>query len=299
MPQKYPFPIQLIASDIDGTLLAHGAYIHPKNIEAIKKAKDAGIRVILSTGRGFPSACGVAKRAGIDIGPFITLNGAQVRDENNIYLDVLLTREAMREAIEFTEEINQNTSDHCLHPIFFQGDTLYLQSYDQLNAPDGGLEIFDESRDNHIKMLPDYGAMFELLDMRINKICFIVEGISLEEQRLLIAQYRTAFIKRINSLHSIADVNITSSNWNNFEVTPKSVDKSKGLEVIAELYGLSSKNIMAIGDNENDIEMLRYAGCSVAMGNASEDVRQAAKYSTNLCEDGGLGDSIQALVFGE
>jgi Cof subfamily protein (haloacid dehalogenase superfamily) len=77
------------------------------------------------------------------------------------------------------------------------------------------------------------------------------------------------------------------------DIVARGVDKSTGLEKIGAYFGLSAAEMMAIGDGGNDISMLKYAGTSVAMGNADEEVKRAAGYVTTSVDDDGIGNALR------
>ena len=75
--------------------------------------------------------------------------------------------------------------------------------------------------------------------------------------------------------------------------------KWAGLRAAAEALNLSSAEVMAVGDGHNDLPMLRWAGLSVAMGNASEEVKSAAGYVTDSCEEDGLAKALRRFILQE
>ena len=81
------------------------------------------------------------------------------------------------------------------------------------------------------------------------------------------------------------------------EISPMQADKADALEQLCQHFGICAENVLAFGDNENDIEMLRHAGVSVAMGNASREVQQVATMVTTSNREGGVAAAIQALIF--
>ena len=91
---------------------------------------------------------------------------------------------------------------------------------------------------------------------------------------------------------------LTSSWHNNFELMPAGVHKGWALETLACRLGIAREEVVAFGDSENDIPMLRWAGTGVAMANASEEVRAAADAVTGPCREGGVAQALHRMLRG-
>lgn len=100
-------------------------------------------------------------------------------------------------------------------------------------------------------------------------------------------------------LAACPDVEISSSWWNNFEVNPAGVTKGTALTRLADRLGIPMSQVMAIGDNDNDIPMLEQAGYGVAMGNATATAQRSAAWRTLNNDQHGVAAAIRALAFGE
>ena len=92
---------------------------------------------------------------------------------------------------------------------------------------------------------------------------------------------------------------ITSQEPTNLEFTKREVNKGTGLKMLAESLGIKRDSIMAIGDNNNDLPMIEYAGIGVAMENGLPEVKRAADFVTKSNEDDGVAWAIRKLVFQE
>jgi len=89
---------------------------------------------------------------------------------------------------------------------------------------------------------------------------------------------------------------IESSFRNNFEVMCEGVSKGRAAKVLADFYGISKDEVMCIGDNENDLSMIEYAGMGVAMGNAEESVKKVANYITDTNNNSGVAKAINKFI---
>ncbi len=100
----------------------------------------------------------------------------------------------------------------------------------------------------------------------------------------------------IEKLSKISDLKLTSSIPDNLEINAHNATKGIALEKLCEHLGIDKEECMAIGDNGNDADMLKFAGVSVAMGNSSQEAFDSAKYRTLSCENDGLAEAIYKFI---
>ncbi|MTL48593.1 HAD-IIB family hydrolase, partial [Turicibacter sanguinis] len=90
------------------------------------------------------------------------------------------------------------------------------------------------------------------------------------------------------------------SSWkNNFEVMKKGSSKGEAVKQLTKYFNLTPDEVMCIGDSENDLSMIQFAGVGVAMGNATEDVKQAAQFITTSNKEGGVANAIEHFVLNQ
>ena len=89
---------------------------------------------------------------------------------------------------------------------------------------------------------------------------------------------------------------VVSSRFDNFEAMNKGVSKGNAVTILAEHYGIAREQIICIGDSENDLSMIKYAGLGVAMGNADQEVKAAAHYITDSNNCDGVARVIEKFV---
>jgi len=97
-------------------------------------------------------------------------------------------------------------------------------------------------------------------------------------------------------LRQFEDLEVVSSFKDNFEVMCKGVSKGRGVEVLANMYGFKREEVICIGDNENDLSMIRYAGLGIAMGNAEEEVKSEADFITRSNDEDGVAYAIDKFI---
>lgn len=263
--------IKLVALDLDDTLLNSGLEISPACIAAIKKARQKGVIVTLSTGRMFKSALPYAQQLDIDV-PIITYQGAWVK--NSLSGEVL-----------YYQPVPTLLADRIM--TYFRQQGIHFHSYynDELCIEKSSPQADDYSRlagvpahlhDDLIESLQHYDAM---------KIMAISEN-----EPLLLAMENELQENFADQLY------ITRSKPFYLEVMSRLAGKAQALELIAAHYGIKRSEVMAIGDSFNDLDMIKWAGWGVAMGNAVEAVKAAADFVTFSNDEEGVTEALNRFV---
>jgi len=258
--------IKLIAIDLDGTLLNNDLKISPRAVAAIQAAQKKGVMVTLCTGRMYISASRYAQELGLDI-PLVTYNGALVK--SSLSQEVLYERnlplEEARHILKVCEEFD------CQLNIYVD-DKLYVEKSN------------DWAKKYARKVSVPLNEVDSFLDfLKVSPIKMLAIG---EEDTLYMLR------KRLTD----REIYITRSHSYFLEMLNPEATKGKGLAEVVKKLAIDRKNVMAIGDNENDIEMFKYAGYSVAMANAGDDIKAHADYVTKNNDDDGVAEAIEKLV---
>lgn len=267
--------VKLIALDLDGTIISNSTNISDKCINSIIEADKQGITVAICTGRVMGEI--PEKIRNIEnIKYFITSGGSSIVAGGGraLYSDTIET--------ETVDSILKILSGYdCLIDLYIDGNG-YMQSSDlekleHFNVNDGFDEILRTARNYTDDIIEYYNA---------NKP-------KLEKINLFFADKkdRNEAIYRISQLSPAPK--IAYSMEYNLEITSSTSCKGQALQYLSRILGADMSEVMAMGDSNNDISMLKLAGVSVAMGNASESVRHAAKYITDTCENNGAAKAIE------
>ncbi len=268
---------KLIAIDMDGTLLNSQNIVSKKNSEALYKAKEQGLYVILSTGRILTSALYYGQA--IELGdPIIACNGAIVSSGNgdNILYDKSIEVEASKELIKLAEE-------NHIYYHFYDRDTFYTRE-----IKDDVVRFYDSYDDN----LGDHKMNIEVLDdpvkfldrkPSIYKFVFIDN----DKEKLLDFRMKLSYIN---------GVEISSSWENNIEVMSSGISKGYGLKYLIDTLNIDKSQVVAIGDNENDIPMFKISGLSIAMGNGESTIKKNADIVTDTNDENGVAKAIEKHV---
>lgn len=266
--------IKLIAIDLDGTLLTDKKEVSLRNKETLKKAKAHGVKIVLCTGRPL-----MAIRPYLELldlrqaGDYsITFNGGLVQknDSGEIVEKVTLTKDDVTELIALAKEMNMPLdilSDEIV--LCLPTSTTYHTIYPSLNP----LLTYKEATEAELSTYTLFNKAVtaydqELLDQWIANI-----PASIKE--------KFEVIKTRNNL---------------LEFMPKGVTKAAGIARLAADLGITQAEVMAIGDEENDLSMVEYAKVGVAMDNAVPVVKAAADFITTTNEEDGVARAIEKFV---
>lgn len=269
---------ELIAIDMDGTLLNGENKISPRNKEAINKAKSLGVNIVLSTGRLFASANEYADYLGLTT-PIISCNGAFIAEQNksNVIYDSALDKEVAKKVIELSEREN-------IYYHFYDDEAFYLT---EKNA---SLDLFKEwTGESNIYHGIDFHTMSNpLKELEENQVR-VYKYIIVDDDKEKLLNFR-------NKISQLTGVEIASSWSNNIEIMNKGVTKGNGLKKLCKKYNIPCSKVIAIGDNENDISMLKEAGLAVAMENGDKIAKEHAHYITDTNENDGVAKVIEKFV---
>lgn len=274
-------PIRLVAIDIDGTLLDPHFQISRRNLEALRAAHESGIEIMLATGRRHDYAIPVVRDLGIPVW-LISSNGALVRSSSGetFYADRLPAQTA-RKLILHMDEFRGN----AVLTFDRQGPgALVLEPEHTLHR---SIARWIEKNAEHIRYLsPLEAALIE--DPIQAMYCGGVEHMKAARQRLAQAD----FIGQITVLRTQYDYRDLSI----LDILNRECTKGHALRRWAEHRGLPPQQIMAIGDNYNDLEMLEFAGLPVLMGNASEELKQSGWRVTASNAESGVAAALEEVL---
>ena len=283
--------IKCIATDMDGTLLTATQEITAENKEAILKAQEKGVEVVVATGRSYQEAIFVLEEAGIKC-PMICVNGAEVRSkEGEIVTSSPLNKEDARQAalrlfengVYFEVYTNEGTftvdEDKAI--------SIIVDIFSTAN-PEVPIEQIAKAAEERlhkglIQKIDHYDLLFEEDQYEIYKLL----AFSLDPEKLEAAN---------GALKEIQGLAISSSGSENIEITSLEAQKGVALEKFVNSLGFSLEETMALGDNFNDVSMLQRVGKPVAMGNAVKEVKDLCGEITLTNEESGVGKAIMAVL---
>lgn len=268
--------IKLIASDIDETLVDQNKKVPQKNKEAIEKAKEKGLIVMLATGRGPHELNEIPEDAGVieDDRFIICCNGAIIvsAKEREVVSSLPIEFKYAKAIFDYCKENNLTFFVYTL-------DEKYAINLDPLDK-------INESKNYGHLMEIDDGNIDFLKDKIIPKV--IIKNTNIDFLHAIEVD-----IAKITSY----DVEIAYSSDMYMEINAKGVDKGLALKKVCDYYRIDMKEALAIGDNYNDVAMLEKAGTSVAVANAHLQVKEVADYVTKATNiEGAVGEAIEKFV---
>mgnify|MGYP001508146843 FL=1 len=283
--------INLIATDMDGTLLNAAHEISQENQEAIKFAQEHGITVVIATGRAFYEANTPVAETDLKV-PYICLNGAEVRDETfNIMSTSHLNHSLVSKITSTLKEKDIYYQVYTNRGIYTENPQRDLEIYIDI-AERAGQKADVEKIENSIQKRIDNGTL-KIVD-NYDKIEDIPGELIM---KILAFDSDLGKIDLVGQeLAQSPNLAVSSSSRGNLEITHSDAQKGIALSTIAKQLGIDLKDIMALGDNLNDVSMLERVGYSVAMDNAAPEVKTVAKYVTDSNENSGVGKAIKKFL---
>jgi 5-amino-6-(5-phospho-D-ribitylamino)uracil phosphatase len=267
--EKKPY---LIALDLDGTLLKDDKTISPFSKEILAKAREAGHIVCISTGRPFRSSSIYYDELQLDT-PIVNFNGAFVHhpkdDAWGVYHSPL--------ELSVVKNIIDTAEKHHIHNMLAEIiDDLFIHFHDE--------KLIDVFNMGNPKIT--IGDLREKLGSDVTSILIHAEEDEVEKIR-----------HYLSDVHAeVVDHRRWAAPWHVIEIIKYGVNKATGLKKIADYYQIPQERIIAFGDEDNDFEMIEYAGQGIAMGNAIHPLKIKANDVTKTNEEDGVAHYLQKAL---
>ncbi|MBF2065564.1 MAG: HAD family phosphatase [Calothrix sp. C42_A2020_038] len=268
--------IKLLVVDIDGTIAGHSNKISRAVKNAIQEAQSRGVQVAVATGRMYRSALRFHNEIGSKL-PLVAYQGAWIQDPitSQMHRHYPVNRATAMQLLDYFEqpELREQLSVH-----FYINDQLYVRSITRdtkIYAKRSGITPIA------------VGDLRTCLDKEPTKVLALCDDTNLINNLL----------SNLRRQYTPAELYLTTSVATFFEATNSLVNKGAAVKYLAEeLLGIENKNVMTVGDNFNDVEMLQYAGIGIAMGNAPEKVKAIAKWVAPSIENEGVAVAIEKFI---
>ncbi|MBD2386809.1 Cof-type HAD-IIB family hydrolase [Cylindrospermum sp. FACHB-282] len=268
--------IKLLVLDIDGTIAGESNTLSESVKQAIAAVQARGIQVAIATGRMYRSALHFHQEINSTL-PLIAYQGAWIQDPTSqkVHRHLTLSREIAGQLLDYFEQPERRS---LLSVHFYINDQLYVRELTketQLYAERSG-----------IVPIP-VGDLRQILTNEPTKVLALCDDTDLIDELL----------SNLRRQYTPAELYLTTSVATFLEAANAFVNKGTAVSYLAEkLLGLERANVMTIGDNFNDIEMLDYAGISVAMGNAPVEVQAIAQWVAPRVEEDGAAVAIEKFL---
>lgn len=285
--------IQIIATDLDGTLLNSEHKVSQENEQALKEAVEKGIEVVVSTGRAYFDVKSIFDQLGMNTW-VISANGAVIHDPfGEVYHSTSLQEENAKRILAWLEERDYYYEVFTNEAIFTpnRGRELLEIEMDRLKSanPDTDIKILEHAAEVQYSQSGfAYIDTYEELFRRDQQLSFHnILGFSFFHDRL-----KTGW----ETFGQDPNLTLVSSADHNFEIGSKDASKGQALTKLAEKLGIPLSQTAAVGDSLNDESMLRVAGVAVAMGNARKDIKELADQVTLTNDEHGVAHMIRHLL---
>ena len=287
---------KLITIDLDGTLLNRYGEVTEYTKDIIKKTTNKGILVVLASGRISESVLTIAKEIGADK-YYISGNGSVLYDmqKDEILYENYLTKEKVLEIIELCDKNSIYYNIYTENAVLAKSLNYNVAFYNYENTKKSS----DKKTDiNIVEDMYNY-----IRNSNLNKFLKIT---ICDESKIVFS----SILKKIKNISDIDVLEVSHMSQKKIktgtkevevgyfytEVSSKNVDKWFAIEKVMELENIKKEEVMALGDNNNDIVMIKNAGLGVAMGHSNEQVKKVADYITLDNNEDGVAKAIEQYV---
>ncbi|KQZ29157.1 hypothetical protein ASD50_18385 [Mesorhizobium sp. Root552] len=262
-------PISLIALDVDRTTLTDDYRLLPAVVEAVARAVEADVQVVAATARAPNALRGIAASLGLK-GPSVCLNGA--------WTGTILPGETMMDHgapmdLARTKALITQAEAACLNPCWFTEKDWHALSHGHLVEREAHATQTDPILTSSLDGMAQ--PVFKVLCLETDST-----GDALDS---LVANFA-------------GDFNFVRSDKHLVEITSSGVSKQVAVAALTKRLGVDRENVAAIGDSENDLDLIRWAGFGIAMGNGSESVKRAADWVTWSNAHAGAAFAIDTII---
>lgn len=288
---------KIVAIDLDGTLLNSFGEITPNTKEVLKKAIEKGVQVVLASGRPVSAIENIANEIGAEE-YLISGNGALVYDikEKKIVYDKFLSKEQVLEIVDICEENSIYCNVYTEQEVVAKSLNYNVLFYHKENAkkPEGkrtNINIVLNLR-KHIEELSADSKFLKVTVCDPNRLIF--NGIIRKLRNIeTIDVLDVSHMSRKTIKDGTDDVQIE---YFYTEITNKNVNKWSAIEYLLEKENIKPEEVMAIGDNVNDKEMIQNAGLGVVMGNSSPQMKEMADIVVSDNNSDGIVEAVEKFI---
>lgn len=281
--------IKLVASDLDGTIIGRDNTIFETNFKAINDINNKNIDFVICTGKTYPIIKGMCSKFNASYGIFG--NGNQIinlRTGEEIYKK-LLTDSQVYSCIDIARKYN-------LHVHIYTDNEIITENLKYMD-----LRNFKLQQDNYYDNSLEIAVVDDLkyyLQFNKTKVCKLIisSETDLSDIKEEISKELDISVTTIKKYGEYKD-KILNKEYEYLDIIPKGINKSTALNVLGNYLKIDNSEILAVGDNLNDLDMVKNSGIGVAVANAYDELKQVAKYTTeNSVEKGGFAEAVYKFI---
>ena len=298
--------IKLIATDLDGTMLAQDNSIPQANLEAIKTIQNKRIPLAICTGKSYAISKDICNQCNAQYGIFG--NGTQIidlKEQKEIYRHCLTMEEltfcyqlagkyhlhihAYGDNFVITEELKY--MDLRNYATYFKSQHSVFGKYDT----DFNLVLHNSQTELSFYIVKNLLQYIQEHKLTIFNVILSTEN-NLEEIRSELESKSTLTVQLISKKGNYKD-ELLNKEYDYFSIAPQHIGKGSALNFLKDYLKINTNDTMAIGDNLNDIDLLKSSGVGIAVANAYEPVKKVANYTTkSSASDGGFAEAVYQFV---
>lgn len=281
-------PIKLVASDLDGTLIDNNNFIPQKNMEAIASIHNKNVNFAICTGKTYSITKDICSKCNASYGIFG--NGTQIIN--------LKTGEEIYKNIVSIEDFNicyEIAKKHNLHVHIYTDSEIVTSKLEYMDLRNYILNGSKNSDSLKFKIINDLHSYVNKNKSQIFKLVISSQS-SLDAIKTTILEKSNLNINHIKKTKQYKDT-IINKEYEYLDITPKNIGKGYALNYLSNLLNVNTQDIMAIGDNVNDIDMLKVSGIGVTLSDAYDEIKKVATYTTtNSVADSGFAEAVYKFV---
>ena len=257
--------IKMVATDIDGTILPYNGEFRPAVLDCINNLTAKGVKVVLVTGRMHSSAVPLAKKLGLDT-PVISYQGGLIKEMNgNTLYQSNLPPQTAKEIIKWGRENKVHLNLYLDDKLYVEEDNEIIKYYIKGKFVDYTVCSFDDLEIKNVN---------KLLAIDIHDAQRVSNWVEILKEK-----YPQLYIVKSTPYYC--------------EIGPSDAKKSLSVEFLRNYWGIKKEEVLTIGDQNNDIDLVECGGIGVAMGNGTEELKACAYYITDTCENDGFVKAIE------
>lgn len=277
--------IKLVASDLDGTIISENNYIPESNFEAINKMNEKNINFAICTGKSYSVSKNLCDKCKATYGIFS--NGSQIynlKTGDQIYNSNLLSQDIKR-CFEIAKK-------YGLHVHAYSDNELISEKLQYLD-----LRNFKLQKTSGFKfvIVPNVFEYIEKNNLPIHQ--FVISSMKpLDSVKDEILNELQVSIAKISKFGQYKD-KILNKEYEYLSIIPYNTNKSSAIKILSNYLSINENDVMAIGDNLNDVDMVKNSGVGVAVANAYSELKDVAKYTTkHSAADGGFAEAVYKFI---
>lgn len=269
---------KLIATDCDGTILNSEGFLPKEIINTFRALHKKGIHILIATGRNDILAKDYLDELDINC-PVVGCNGATLVNfyTNEKYFIKSMDKSSLDKIFDICDSENIGVKAFTLDTCYTNDKVLY----------DGGINLITTK----YKKIMTYSVKYELVsDMRsISHLPNFIKAVVIEKNIPRLLRIKDTINKNIPGVKAV------QSNWNCIDINSSDVSKGNAILEYAKIVGVKPNEIIAFGDSENDISMIKAAGLGVAVGNAADEIKAAADKVANTNDNFGVAKILKEI----